>query len=91
MSRANQFAVSMTLDRLHTFRVVSTTLHFRHAAEELGVTESAVSQQIGSLEKEVGVPLFERIGRREGTREWAEVRWGAKKDEVMPSPEPSAT
>jgi HAE1 family hydrophobic/amphiphilic exporter-1 len=35
--------------------------------------------------------LFERIGRREGTKAWAEVRWGVKKDEGLPSPEPSAT
>jgi LysR family transcriptional regulator, low CO2-responsive transcriptional regulator len=54
----------MNLDRLHTFRVVSETLNFRRAAEELGVTESAVSQQMKSLEREVGIPLFERIGRR---------------------------
>jgi DNA-binding transcriptional LysR family regulator len=50
--------------RLRTFQVLCETLHFRHAAEQLGMTQSAVSQQIASLEKELGAALFERIGRR---------------------------
>lgn len=54
----------MDLQRLNTFRVLSEALHFRHAAERLGITQSAVSQQIASLEKDLGAPLFERIGRR---------------------------
>jgi DNA-binding transcriptional LysR family regulator len=54
----------MDLQRLRTFQVLSETLHFRHAAERLGVTQSAVSQQIAALEKELGAALFERIGRR---------------------------
>src|SRR6266516_828274 len=54
----------MDLQRLHTFQVLAETLHFRHAAERLGITQSAVSQQIASLEKELGASLFERIGRR---------------------------
>ncbi len=54
----------MDLQRLQTFRVLAETLHFRHAAERLGITQSAVSQQIASLEKALGATLFERIGRR---------------------------
>lgn len=54
----------MDLQRLHTFQILSETLHFRHAAERLGLTQSAVSQQIASLERDLGTPLFERIGRR---------------------------
>lgn len=54
----------MDLQRLHTFDVLSRTLHFRHAAEQLGITQSAVSQQIAALERELGAALFERIGRR---------------------------
>jgi DNA-binding transcriptional LysR family regulator len=52
------------LHRLRTFQALSETLHFRHAAERLGITQSAVSQQIASLEKDLGATLFERIGRR---------------------------
>jgi DNA-binding transcriptional LysR family regulator len=52
------------LHRLRTFQALSETLHFRHAAERLGITQSAVSQQIATLEKDLGATLFERIGRR---------------------------
>lgn len=54
----------MDLVRLRTFQVLSGTLHFGRAAERLGVTQSAVSQQIAALEREVGAALLERIGRR---------------------------
>jgi DNA-binding transcriptional LysR family regulator len=54
----------MDLQRLRTFQVLSETLHSRHAAERLGITQSAVSQQIAALEKELGAAPFERIGRR---------------------------
>ena len=54
----------MDVHRLQTFQALCDTLHFRRAAERLGITQSAVSQQIASLEKDLGAALFERIGRR---------------------------
>lgn len=54
----------MNLDRLRTFRLLSQSLHFRRTAAALGLSQSAVSQQIGTLEQELGVMLVERIGRR---------------------------
>ncbi len=54
----------MNLERLQTFRVLVETLHFRRTAERLRISQSAVSQQIALLEKEMGAALFERIGRR---------------------------
>jgi DNA-binding transcriptional LysR family regulator len=41
---------------------------FSRAAEELGYTQPAVSQQIGALERIVDVPLFERLGGRRPVR-----------------------
>ena len=54
----------MNLDRLRTFRALADSLHFRRAADKLGLSQSAVSQQIGALEQELGVLLLARIGRR---------------------------
>ena len=36
---------------------------FAHAARAVGVTPSAISQAMGTLERELGRPLFERVGR----------------------------
>jgi DNA-binding transcriptional LysR family regulator len=41
---------------------------FSEAAEQLGYTQSAVSQQVGTLERIVGTPLFERPGGRRPVR-----------------------
>jgi DNA-binding transcriptional LysR family regulator len=41
---------------------------FSEAAEHLGYTQSAVSQQVGTLERIVGTPLFERPGGRRPVR-----------------------
>ncbi len=50
--------------RIHVFRTVAKHLNFSRAAEELLLTQPAVTQQIKALEDEVGVPLFDRGGRR---------------------------
>lgn len=47
-----------------TFRKVAALGGFTRAAEQLGYTQSTVSTQIQALEEEVGLPLFERSGRR---------------------------
>jgi LysR family transcriptional regulator, transcriptional activator of the cysJI operon len=50
--------------RLRVFRAVAAHLNFRMAAEELRLTQSAITQQIKALETEVGVPLFDRAQGR---------------------------
>lgn len=50
--------------RLKVFRVVASHLNFSRAAEELLLTQPAVTQQIKALEDEYGVSLFDRSGGR---------------------------
>lgn len=54
----------MTLEQLRIFLAVVEHLHFTRAAEELYITQPAVSAAIQSLEKEYSLKLFHRVGRR---------------------------
>jgi len=51
------------LAALGALRAVGTSGSVTAAAETLGYTPSAVSQQIKRLERQAGVPLLERVGR----------------------------
>jgi DNA-binding transcriptional LysR family regulator len=51
------------LDLIRGFEAAARTLSFTLAAEELCVTQSAVSRQIRALEEHLGVTLFERRPR----------------------------
>ena len=48
---------------LDALRAVGTHGSVVSAADALGFTPSAVSQQVKRLEKQTGVPLLERVGR----------------------------
>ena len=52
----------MDLKNLITFIQVAELSSFSHAGEKLGYSQPTISVQIKQLEKELGVPLFERIG-----------------------------
>ena len=54
----------IALNALPTFVAVAQTQNLRAAAEQLSLTHSAVSQQIGALEERLGFKLFDRRGRR---------------------------
>lgn len=53
----------MELRQLETFRAVATDLSFTRAALALGYAQSSVTAQIQALESELGVRLFDRLGR----------------------------
>jgi LysR family transcriptional regulator, glycine cleavage system transcriptional activator len=56
----------VALNNLRAFEVVARHLNFRSAAEELALTQPAVSRQIQALELDVGGALFERSTRAVG-------------------------
>jgi DNA-binding transcriptional LysR family regulator len=53
-----------TLRQLTVFEVVARCQSFTRAARSLGVTQAAVSIQIKQLEENLGVALFEQLGKR---------------------------
>ena len=50
--------------RLKIFRSVTALLSFTKAANELFISQPAISKHIQELEKEYGMRLFDRIGNR---------------------------
>lgn len=57
-------SVTINYELLRTFLDVGRSTTFAAAAERQHVTPSAVSQKIKALEAQLGVALFERIGKR---------------------------
>ncbi len=53
-----------TLRQLKVFEAVARLLSYSRAAEELHLTQPAVSTQIRKLEGHAGLPLFEQLGRK---------------------------
>lgn len=53
----------MTLAQLEYFRKTAQLQHFTHAAEALRISQPSLSASLAALERELGVPLFERSGR----------------------------
>ena len=54
----------MELKYLHTFKTIIEEGSFTKAAKKLNYTQSTITFQIGQLEKELAVKLFERVGRQ---------------------------
>lgn len=54
----------MTLRQLQVFQAVCASQSYSRAADEMALTQPAVSQQIRQLEEQLGQPLFEYVGRK---------------------------
>jgi LysR family glycine cleavage system transcriptional activator len=52
------------LNALRAFEAAARHLSFTKAAEELHVTQAAISHQVKALEEVLGMPLFRRLNRR---------------------------
>src|SRR5437868_12828901 len=61
MKRAEE---NVRLQQLEAFRMVARTLNVTRSAARLHYAQSSVTEQIQTLEVELGVTLFERRGRR---------------------------
>jgi DNA-binding transcriptional LysR family regulator len=59
-----EWSRSMRLKHLRTFVAVATTLNLTRAGEKLHLAQSSVTEQIQSLENDIGTPLFDRSRRK---------------------------
>ncbi len=55
---------TLNLDQLATFQVAAKHCSFVRAAQELHVSQPAISAHIRNLEKTLGIKLFDQIGRK---------------------------
>lgn len=55
---------NITVQQLEYLVAVSRAPTWSRAAEHVGVSPSALSQGLAELERRVGIPLFDRVGRR---------------------------
>ena len=53
----------MTLQELRYFCVTAEVLHYTRAANLLYISQPSLSYALNKLEKELGVPLFEKQGK----------------------------
>lgn len=54
----------MDIEKLRYFRVVAQEEHMTRAAQKINITQPALSTIIASIENELGVKLFKRVGRQ---------------------------
>src|SRR5205814_2309784 len=54
----------ISLHQLNVFRAVARHQSFTRAAEELFISQPAVSAHVRELERHYGIELFEQVGRR---------------------------
>src|SRR5262245_18414638 len=73
----------MDWDKLKVFHAAAEAGSFTHAGEQLGLSQSAVSRQVGALEQELAVPLFHRHARGLILTEQGELLYRTAHDVLM--------
>ena len=73
----------MDWDKLRIFHAAAEAGSFTHAGETLGLSQSAVSRQVGALEHDLGAPLFHRHARGLILTEQGEMLHAAVHDVVL--------
>jgi DNA-binding transcriptional LysR family regulator len=73
----------MDWDKLRVFQAAADAGSFTHAGETLGLSQSAVSRQVGALEADLGAPLFHRHARGLILTEQGDMLLGAVRDVVL--------
>lgn len=72
ISAANQ----IEFRHLHYFKVLAEQLHYRKAAEQLFISQSALSQQIKQLEQILKITLFDRNNKKVALSEAGKLFYG---------------
>lgn len=67
--------IHLTLRQLQVFATVAKHLSHSRAAEELYLSQPAVSMQLKQLEQNVGLPLFEQVGKQIHLTEAGQEMW----------------
>ncbi len=70
------------LERLRVFHAISQAESFTKAAESLHLTQPGVSKHIKAMEEELGVPLFDRVGKKVSLTEAGEILYEAAREVI---------
>ncbi|WP_379138755.1 LysR family transcriptional regulator [Paenibacillus sp. sgz500958] len=73
----------MEWQQLEYFIAVAKSQHMTNAAKEMSVTQPALSRSITTLEKEIGVELFERRGRNLVLNRYGQLFLGGAQTALM--------
>jgi DNA-binding transcriptional LysR family regulator len=73
----------MDWDKLRIFQAAADAGSFTHAGETLGLSQSAISRQVGALEQDLGTPLFHRHARGLILTEQGELLLSTVQDVVL--------
>ena len=65
----------MELQQIKQFREIARTENISKAAETLGLTQATLSQNLKRLEDELGVQLFERVGKKLAINKAGEIMY----------------